>query len=112
MVSERMCCGIVKSDLMLRLTPETRQPLYVSHIYGADGLHWKADEVMIFVEAAGIESDSSLERWVRSAEQLAGALPGTIGNPSVRPGKARSVRQLGDETLTRTGSIPKCRQTK
>ncbi len=81
LVNGQMCCGIVKSDLMLRLgaaavTSALREP----HTKPMD-FTGKVMKSMIYVEAAGIDSDSSLERWVRSADQVARALPGKIGNP-------------------------------
>lgn len=94
LVNGRMCCGIVKSDLMLRLTPVTAvAALREPHTRPMD-FTGKPMRSMIYVEAAGIDSDSSLERWVRSAEQLARALPGKIGKPSVPPRKTR--RAPGD----------------
>ncbi len=71
LVNGRMCCGIVKSDLMLRLTPEiAAAALREPHTRPMD-FTGKPMKSMIYVEAAGIDSDSSLERWVRSAERLA-----------------------------------------
>jgi TfoX/Sxy family transcriptional regulator of competence genes len=89
LVSGHMCCGIVKSDLMLRLTPEVaaaalREPH--TRLMDFTGRSMKS---MIYVETAGIDSDSSLERSVQSAEQLARALPGKIRKASVPPRKAR-----------------------
>jgi TfoX/Sxy family transcriptional regulator of competence genes len=96
LVNGRMCCGIVKSDLMLRLTPEIaaaalRQP----HTRPMD-FTGKPMKSMIYVDPAGIDSDSSLERWVRSAEQVSRALPAKIEKPSGPPRKARKApRNLG-----------------
>src|SRR5258708_36368521 len=59
LVSGRMCCGIVKSDLMLRLTPETAAAaLREPHTRPMD-FTGKPMKSMIYVEAAGIDSDSS-----------------------------------------------------
>jgi hypothetical protein len=44
---------------------------------------------MIYVDAAGIDSDTSLERWVLTAERVARALPNKIGKAGVMSGKAR-----------------------
>jgi TfoX/Sxy family transcriptional regulator of competence genes len=90
LVNERMCCGIVKNDLMLRLTPEL----------AAAALGELHTRPMIYVDGAGIDSDSSLERWVRSAEQLAraaarGAATGATSSPKIQSRKIRSMaRQL------------------
>jgi TfoX/Sxy family transcriptional regulator of competence genes len=91
LVNGRMCCGIMKSDLMLRLTPETAAAaLREPHTRPMD-FTGRPMRSMIYVAAAGIDSDSSLERWVRSAEQLARALPGKTGKPSVPPRKTRKA---------------------
>jgi len=81
LVGGHMCCGIVKSDLMLRLTPEiAADALREPHTRPMD-FTGKPMKSMIYVEAAGIDSDYSLERWVRSAEQVARALPDKTGKP-------------------------------
>jgi hypothetical protein len=49
---------------------------------------------MIYVEAAGIDSDLSLEKWVRTAERVARALPGKIGQSRGPAGKARKAAVL------------------
>jgi TfoX/Sxy family transcriptional regulator of competence genes len=96
MVNGHMCCGIVKSDLMLRLTPEiAAAALREPHTRPMD-FTGKPMKSMIYVEAAGIDADSSLERWVRSAERIARSLPGKTGKPSVPQRKTRNAsRNLG-----------------
>jgi TfoX/Sxy family transcriptional regulator of competence genes len=96
LVNGRMCCGIVKRDLMLRLTPEmAATALREPHTRPMD-FTGKPMKSMIYVDPAGIDSDSSLERWVRSAEQVSRALPAKIEKPSGRPRKARKgPRNLG-----------------
>ena len=91
MVNGNMCCGIVKNDLMLRLTPELvtsalREP-HTRPMYFTG----KPMKSMIYVEAEGIDSDSSLERWVRSAENVARTLPGKAAKP------ARSSKKPGSK---------------
>jgi TfoX/Sxy family transcriptional regulator of competence genes len=89
MVNGHMCCGIVKSDLMLRLTPEAAvAALREPHTRPMD-FTGKPMKSMIFVDARGIDSDTSLERWVRSAEEVARALPGKAGK------QRKNVRKEG-----------------
>jgi TfoX/Sxy family transcriptional regulator of competence genes len=99
MVNGHMCCGIVKSDLMLRLTPEiAAAALREPHTRPMD-FTGKPMKSMIYVEAAGIDADSSLERWVRSAERIARSLPGKTGKPSVPKRKTRNAsRNLGTKS--------------
>lgn len=90
MVNGHMCCGIVKSDLMLRLTPETAvAALREPHTRLMD-FTGKPMKSMIYVDATGIDSDAALERWVRSAERVAQAIPSKIGESA---GPSRKVRQ-------------------
>ncbi len=96
LVKGHMVCGIVKCDLMLRLTPEAvTAALHEPHTRPMD-FTGKPMKSMIYVEADGISSDSSLERWVRSAEQVARALPSKIGKSREPSRKARKAsRPLG-----------------
>ena len=89
LVSGHMCCGIVKSDLMLRLTPEIAAVALREPYTRPMDFTGRPMKSMIYVEAAGIDSDSSLERWLRSAEQIARALPAKIGKPRVSSRRAR-----------------------
>ena len=70
-----MVCGVVKADLMLRLGPQAapdalRQP----HTRPMD-FTGKPLKSMIYVDAAGIDSDDSLQQWVESALAYARSLP-------------------------------------
>jgi TfoX/Sxy family transcriptional regulator of competence genes len=91
LVNGQMCCGIVKTDLMLRLTPETATAaLREPHTRPMD-FTGKLIKSMIYVDAAGIDSEPSLERWVRTAERVAQALPIKIGKLRVPSRKARKA---------------------
>jgi len=93
LVNGHLCCGIVKSDLMLRLTPEIASvALGEPHTRPMD-FTGKPMKSMIYVEAAGIDSDTSLERWVRSAEQVARALPDKVGKP--REPSRKAIKRPG-----------------
>jgi TfoX/Sxy family transcriptional regulator of competence genes len=91
MVNGHMCCGIVKSDLMLRLTPEAATAaLREPHTRPMD-FTGKPMKSMIYVDAAGVDSHLSLERWVQSAERVARSLPIKMSrDPSNRPRKRRA----------------------
>lgn len=92
LVNGNMCCGIVKSSLMLRLTPETATAaLREPHTRPMD-FTGKPMKSMIYVDAAGIDSDTSLEGWIRSAERVARTLPAKSEKsrePSTGAGKRR-----------------------
>jgi TfoX/Sxy family transcriptional regulator of competence genes len=92
LVNGHMCCGIVKSDLMLRLTPEAATAALCEQHTRPMDFTGKSMKSMIYADAAGIDSDLSLETWVRTARQVARALPS-------KPGKSRSK-------MPRKASIP------
>jgi TfoX/Sxy family transcriptional regulator of competence genes len=71
MVNGQMCCGVLKDDLVLRLTPEhaaaaLRQP----HTRAMD-FTGKPMKSMIYVSPLGTDSDEALAAWVKSALRLA-----------------------------------------
>src|SRR6516225_1817037 len=75
MVNGRMCCGVLKTDLVLRLAPEEaaaslRQP----HTRPMDFTS-KPMKSMIYVSAIGTDSDQALATWVRSAVKFARIVP-------------------------------------
>lgn len=76
MVEVHMWCGILKSDLMLCLTPRIAEAsLHEPHTRPMD-LTGRRKKSMICIDAFEIDSDTSLERWVRFAEKVARSLPG------------------------------------
>jgi TfoX/Sxy family transcriptional regulator of competence genes len=75
LVNGQMCCGVLKNDLVLRLTPEQadtalRQP----HTRPMD-FTGKPMKSMIYVSPFGTDSDQALEAWIRSAVRLARSAP-------------------------------------
>jgi len=95
LVNRHMCCGIVKNNLMLRLTPETATAaLREPHTRPMD-FTGKPMKSMIYVDATGIDSDVALERWVRSAEKIALALPSKVMKPT------RSVKRGAPKRFVR-----------
>jgi hypothetical protein len=61
MVNGRMSCGVLKTDLVLRLSPEE----------AAASLRQPHTRPMIYVSAIGTDSDQALENWVASAVKFA-----------------------------------------
>jgi len=75
MVNGQMCGGVLKNELVLRLTPEQataalRQP----HTRPMD-FTGKPMKSMIFVSPIGTDSDQALAAWVKSAVTLAWQVP-------------------------------------
>jgi TfoX/Sxy family transcriptional regulator of competence genes len=84
LVNGRMCCGVMKTDLVLRLTPEAAaEALREPHVRPMD-FTGKPMKSMIYVAAAGVDSDSSLESWVKSAEAIARTLPAKVRTKTSR----------------------------
>ena len=61
MVNGHMCCGVLKTELVLRLTPEE----------AAANLRQPHTRPMIYCSAIGTDSDQALATWVESAVKLA-----------------------------------------
>jgi TfoX/Sxy family transcriptional regulator of competence genes len=75
MVNGHMCCGIVKTDLVLRLTPEqVPVSLHEAHTRPMD-FTGKPLKSMIYVSTGGTDSDEALTGWVEAALKVARSLP-------------------------------------
>ena len=75
LVNGNMCCGIMKNDLMLRLTPDAAaQALKQPHTRPMD-FTGKPIPSMLYIAPAGLDSDHDLEAWVHTAVKLARARP-------------------------------------
>ena len=75
MINGHMCCGVLKTDLMLRLPPEAvTNGLLRPHTRPMD-FTGKPMKSMMFVDAAGSDSDEALHEWVESALAFVLTLP-------------------------------------
>jgi TfoX/Sxy family transcriptional regulator of competence genes len=102
MVNGRMCCGVLKTDLVLRLAPEEavaslRQP----HTRPMD-FTGKPVKSMIYVSAIGTDSDQALATWVGSALKLARSLPEKRSAP--KSAKSARGRRIASSGLADCGS--------
>ena len=71
MIDGQMRCGVLKTDLVLRLTPESvAEALHQPHTRPMD-FTGKPMKSMIYISAAGTDSDQALEDWVMGAVRLA-----------------------------------------
>ena len=78
MMNGHMFCGVVKTDLMLRLGDEaTSAALRQPHTRPMD-FTGKPLKSMIYVDARGLDSDESLQTWVGSAMTYVATLRPTI----------------------------------
>ena|SRR5215472_1499791 len=97
MVNGQMCCGVLKDDLVLRLTPEhAAAALQRPHTRPMDftGSPMKS---MVYVSAAGTDSDEALIDWIMSAVKLARSTPGR--KRAAGPGAARRAPRKSSARL-------------
>lgn len=88
MINGHMCCGVTKTDLVLRLPPDAvSAALRRPHTRPMD-FTGKPMKSMVFVDALGSDSDDTLREWVESALAFVRTLPPKT--PSVR-GPSRSL---------------------
>jgi hypothetical protein len=84
MVKGQMCCGVLKNDLVLRLTPvHSGQALRRPHTRPMD-FTGKPMKSMIYVSPFGTDSDQALAAWVQLAVRLAQTAPGKESRPKIR----------------------------
>ena len=75
MVSNHMCCGIVKDTLMARVGPGNYDRcLAKKHVREMD-FTGKAMKGMVYVAPEGIESDTELAEWVGVCSSFVETLP-------------------------------------
>ena len=74
MIDGHMCCGIVRSELMLRLGPDgSHAALARPHVRPMD-FTGRPMASMVFVEPEGLRG-AALRRWVEQATTFARTLP-------------------------------------
>ena len=75
MIAGNMACGIVGSDLMLRLGDDGADAvLDQPHVRPMDFTH-RPMRSMVYVGAAGVETDHALRDWIEKAVGFASSLP-------------------------------------
>lgn len=75
LLNGNMCCGVVKTDLMLRLGDSgVRKALEKPHTRRMD-FTGKPLKSMLFVDSTGTDSDEALQAWVEAAAAFARTLP-------------------------------------
>lgn len=73
MVGGNMAVGVVGENLMVRLGPDAERALAEPHVRPMD-FTGKPSKSMIYVDAAGIESDADLASWVEAGADYAASL--------------------------------------
>jgi TfoX N-terminal domain len=75
MVNGHMCCGMRKTDLMLRLTPQEAAVSLVKPHTRPMGTPTRPLKGMIWVDAHGTDLDDDLESWIQLALSVVRTLP-------------------------------------
>ncbi|HEY4360007.1 MAG TPA: TfoX/Sxy family protein [Bryobacteraceae bacterium] len=75
MVNGKMCSGVVKSDLVLRLGSEGAEAALTQRHTRPMDFTGKPMKSMIYVEPVGTDSEADLERWLRLAVDFAQQAP-------------------------------------
>jgi len=90
MVNGNMCCGVLKTDLMLRLTPEEADlALKRPHVRPMDFTRTPMKS-MVYVSAQGVDADQDLHHWVELARSIARKLPPKESAVAKKPKKSAS----------------------
>jgi TfoX/Sxy family transcriptional regulator of competence genes len=85
-----MCCGIVGSDLMVRVGPDGYEDaLANAHVRPMD-FTGRPSKGMVYVAPAGIRTASALRKWIERGIRFAETLPARTASP--RRARRRSVR--------------------
>jgi len=75
MVGGHMACGVVGTDLMVRLGPEAAErALRQPHVRPMD-FTGRPSRGMVFVDTEGVRSEADLARWVAAATAFVTTLP-------------------------------------
>ena len=75
MVSNHMCCGIVKETLMARVGPDNYEKCLAKKHASEMDFTGRAMKGMVYVVPEGIESDSALAEWVGLCTDFVESLP-------------------------------------
>jgi TfoX/Sxy family transcriptional regulator of competence genes len=75
MLDGKMCCGIVKNDLMVRIGPNHYESaLAERHVRPMD-FTGRPLRGMVFVASAGLRQDTQLRGWIDRAKRFVRTLP-------------------------------------
>jgi hypothetical protein len=75
MVSNHMCCGIVKDKLMARIGPDNYENCLSKEYISEMDFTGKAMKGMIYIAPKGIESDKDLKEWLDYCLDFVKSLP-------------------------------------
>lgn len=101
LVGGAMCCGIAKSDFMVRVGPELyEEALAQPHARPMD-FTGRPLKGMVYVAPAGLRSRASLERWVNRALTFLATLPPPSSSAKRRFKPQKRGRSLSRQAMGR-----------
>ena len=84
MLGGNMCCGVIRSDLMLRLGPElSTRALSESHTRQME-MNGRPVSWMALVSPSGYQADEALQGWLDQAADFTASLPPKKARPAAR----------------------------
>jgi TfoX/Sxy family transcriptional regulator of competence genes len=89
MVNGRMCCGIVKDDLMLRVGPSRLQEMLAKPHARVMDFTGRPSNGMIYVSPEGLRTDAALRSWIAVALEFV-----MSAEPAVKAAKTARTRAL------------------
>jgi TfoX/Sxy family transcriptional regulator of competence genes len=91
MVNGRMCCGIVKDDLMLKVGPQKHQELLAKPHARPMDFTGRPSKGMLYISAAGVRTEAALRSWIDKALEFRRSEDLTAGQPQAtrRAGRLR-----------------------
>jgi hypothetical protein len=93
MVNGRMCCGLTKTDLMVRVGPEKYQDALAEPHARAMDFTGKPLAGMVYVAPEGVRSKAALARWIGRGIEFVINVP-----PKERPPSAAGSRRKVTKT--------------
>lgn len=75
MLGGNMCCGVVESELMVRVGPEAYDDALAQRHARLMDFTGRPLKGMVYVSEAGIASDDGLTDWIERGVAFAGSLP-------------------------------------
>src|SRR5258706_9177648 len=109
MVSGAMCCGLTKSDFMVRVGPaQYEDALAEPHARPMD-FTGRPLKGMVYVALEGLRTEAALARWVRRGLAFVSSLPAkkSPGNRSAAPGRSTDVEPRVAALMREFRSNPK-----
>jgi len=105
MVGGAMCCGLTKSDFMVRVGPDKYDDALAQPHARPMDFTGRPLKGMVYVAPEGLRTESALAQWVqRGVEFVSEVKLGKVGRPkgSARPAPARSGKPLNRNERGRT----------